>query len=374
MGTLVKQIGIITWRGWGNFGTSLQSFSLHKKLIDLGYNVYLVEQFSESSSLKKYVLRVIKSIYFLLGIDVVKNYQKQNYYNFKKFNNRNYNVCSVLTRRDYKALLSNTDVFITGSDQIWNAWHNYNPFYFLDFAKDKKRVAYASSIGTAEFPKSYVDEIKEHLGQFKYIGVRERSAVDYLKNLLNRNDILEVLDPTFLLTYEEWQEVVCDNVPRSIALDEPYILCYLIGQNQEYIKQLEEVKKTIGIKHIIIVPAFENPNIIFKGASIVKNIGPKEFVWLIMNASYVCTDSFHATALSINFSKDFVEFLRFSDCDIKSQNSRIYDLLNHYSLSYKIYSVNNSDWTNSIDYTKVQKSLASDRNDSLTFLINAIEY
>ena len=92
-----------------------------------------------------------------------------------------------------------------------------------------------------------------------------------------------------------------------------------------------------------------------------------------MNASYVCTDSFHATALSINFSKDFVEFLRFSDRDIKSQNSRIYDLLNHYNLSYKIYSVNNSDWTNSIDYIKVQESLSSDRRDSLTFLINAIE-
>lgn len=367
-----KKIGIVTWKGWGNFGTSLQSYALHKKLENLGYNAYFIDYFPSNLNLRYSLRFVIKRIYSILGIDIFRNRRRLNYKCFRKFNQEYYNTVYIYNNQVYQQLLNSTDVFVTGSDQIWNAWHEYNPFYFLNFVIKQKKVAYASSMGTSNFPDKYVLEISKHLSQFQHIGVREKSSVNYLNTLLNRNDIINVLDPTFLLTPIEWSELSQETC-CSISLKSPYIFCYLIGQNENYIKQLEIIQTKTRIERIIIIPAAENPDFVVHNAEVANNIGPKEFIWLLMNAAYVCTDSFHATALSINFSKDFVEFLRFTDKDPKSQNSRIYDLLEHYALSYKLYSSTDDRWLKTVDYSKVNQILSADREASLKYLINSIE-
>lgn len=93
---------------------------------------------------------------------------------------------------------------------------------------------------------------------------------------------------------------------------------------------------------------------------------------LIQHAELVCTDSFHATAISINLSIDFIEFLRFNNDDNKSQNSRIYDLLEHYQLQERIYTPH-KDITQKIKYDPIKCILEKDRIDSMAYLINAIE-
>ena len=98
-----------------------------------------------------------------------------------------------------------------------------------------------------------------------------------------------------------------------------------------------------------------------------------EWINLIRNAEFVCTDSFHATAVSINLEQNFVEFMRFKDSDKSSQNSRIYDVLNHYGLSSRIYNNEKSDWALPIYYSLITKKLDSDREKSVNFLSNAIE-
>ena len=98
-----------------------------------------------------------------------------------------------------------------------------------------------------------------------------------------------------------------------------------------------EVKKKYGVNSIIYVTLNPFSSLKIDGAIKPNNIGPCEFVFLIMHAKLVCTDSFHATALAINLKIDFVDFLRFSSLDKNSQNSRIYDLLCHYRLDYKLY-------------------------------------
>lgn len=366
-------ISIVTWLGNGNYGTALQSYALYQKLRLLGYNTLFLSYFDRLFRLKS----IVKGMLAIVGI--MKRYDKKKFEKtnaLKKlyaFQKEEYKICHIYFPKQYKRLLDRTDVFMTGSDQIWNAWYSFNPFYFLDFAKNKKRIAYASSIGTNDFPEKYKGEIKDLLSRFSHIGVREQVAIKAVSTLLRREDIQQVLDPTFLLEPHEWNELAKEaNI--EIELPSKYMLCYLIGNNPNYTEQLLNVASRYEINDIIIIPAAENKSFYIPGAIVYDAAGPKEFVYLIQHATLVCTDSFHATAISINLSINFVELLRFKDTDKKSQNSRIYDILNRYNLSSRLYSSDTDEWVNEIKYAPVQAILTEDRIESVKFLINSIEH
>lgn len=366
-------ISVVTWLGSGNYGTALQSYALCRKLACLGHCVSFLPFFDRRFGTKSFLK-------WMLSLSGVMSWRERRKFGktdaLKKlyaFQQKNYSIKRVWFSSQHKKLLEHTDVFITGSDQIWNAWHSFNPFYFLDFAEDVKRVAYASSIGTSDFPEEHKDEIRALLSRFSRIGVRERTAVKAIASLLHRDDIVQVLDPTFLLTAEEWEKLADE---ATIEFDPPheYILCYLIGNGKDYAEQVMRVREVYGFNDIIIIPSVENKSFSVPDAKVYTAAGPKEFVSLLRHAALVCTDSFHATALSINLSVDFVEFLRFSDTDERSQNSRIYDVLDHYRLRQRLYSPETDSWFGKIDYASVQAVLAEDRTRSLGFLTDSIEH
>lgn len=365
----MTKITVVTWAGGKNYGTYFQAFALCKKIDSLGFRVSLLTgtNYAESCiGLLKAFLHPIKVIYRKL-------FPKDKHLNkMESFKRHTMNALNIRFKFQLKRLVHKTDIFITGSDQIWNTYHCYNPLMFLDFAEDKKRVAYASSIGTDDVKEEYKEAVKQHLLKFNHIGVREDAAVKALSKLTDRNDIVQVLDPTFLLTPADWSEM-SKNAEIEISIPQKYILCYLIGANSWYSEYLAVVKGKTDIQNIIIIPSAENPEFTFDGAIVYKDASPVEFIYLIQHATFVCTDSFHASALSINNSKNFVEFMRFKDDDVKSQNSRIYDLLEHYGITDRIYDKDNLSWTEKIDYERVLKILDDDRKRSLDYLVNAIE-
>lgn len=370
----MKKIRIVTWLGTGNFGTSLQSYALHRKLEEMGYDVCILSYFNYTDinvlpNIKKilsypiqYIKKILKRLFF----------ESINQRKIRVFNKFNYNICYIISKYQYIKLLQTTDVFITGSDQIWNCYHSYNPFYFLSFARNVKRVAYASSIGTNDFPKDKEKEVKDLLSQFKHIGVREETAVLLLRKLLNRSDIKQVVDPTFLLDENHWQSFA-NKASIDIEVPEKYILCYFVGSESYNEKQLEDVKQRLGINNVIIIPALEYKNINILNGIVYNNADPYDFVNLISHSTCVCTDSFHATAISIILRKDFIEFLRFKDEDKSSQNSRIYDMLKHYGLMKRLYKTYDESLFDSIDYTEVTRILMLDREECLGFLKYSIE-
>lgn len=364
----MKNITIVTWYYSCNYGTLLQAFALQKYLSCLGYNVNILNHFHLNNSIKS----IFKRGFGILGlIKIVRFFRFFNKKNLRRCIKKELNEKFVFTHSQYRELIRNTDVFISGSDQIWNTYYCFDPFYFLDFAADKKRVAYASSIGTCSVDPAYEDEVSKLLSKYSCIGVREESAVRVLSGLTRRNDIKQVLDPTFLLNEKHWKDF--GNIANyDFNIPERYMLCYFIGNNDEYSSQLEDVKIKCKIDNVIIIPSIENFDFKMKDAIIYENAGPKEFVNLIARSSLVCTDSFHATALSINMSKDFVEFKRFRENEKESQNSRLNDLLNHYGLKSRYYS-SSVDWQYHIEYETIQTLLQEDRVRSNEFLINAIE-
>lgn len=366
-----KNIGLITWYGSKNYGTNVQVYALYKKIKELGYPCDLIAAFNSNNFSWKAHLRYVLSFFnFEETIKSVKAINDLKQKKILNFIQEDISIKHVYTRKQYKALLKDYPIFITGSDQIWNPFH-LSEFYLLNFASSNKRIAYASSIGVKELPKNKIELYKKHISLFDHIGLREKTGCDLIGKLLNRQDIANVLDPTFLLTPQDWI-TFAQNAVIEFVTPQKYILCYLIGNRDNYEPQIIDIQKRTGIQNLIIIQSAENRNFNIEGSIVYTNAGPKEFVWLIQHAELVCTDSFHATAISINLSIDFIEFLRFNNDDNKSQNSRIYDLLEHYQLQERIYTPH-KDITQKIQYDPIKCILEKDRIDSIAYLINAIE-
>lgn len=363
-----KKIAIVTWIGNGNYGTALQAFALFSYLSRKGYkDLYVI---SSIPNMKGFLFNKILNI--LRGIGIRREWQNLKYKKTMKFISKYIRTPHIMTESQRNRFIDSVDVFVTGSDQIWNTYYKYNPFMFLDFVDGKRKVAYASSLGTNSVNEKYKDEVKRLLLQFDNIGVREYEAVKVVSDLTGRKDIVQVLDPTFLLHAQDWIDVFSQS-NIEVHVPEKYILCYLIGGNEQYKEQLERVKKLTGLSEVIIISSEENPNFSIEKAIVYDYADPLEFVKLIYNSEFVCTDSFHATALCINLHKQFVEFMRFKDSEKISQNSRIYDVLMHYNLMDRIFDINSTIWSEPIDFTDVEKILTADRNFSESYIINAIE-
>ena len=102
------------------------------------------------------------------------------------------------------------------------------PFNLLSFAKDKKRVSCASSIGVSSIPDEHKSQMRELLLKYQHIGVREETAVRVLQELAGRSDIALAADPTFLLTKEEWMQAA-DGASLEFELPDHFIFAYLLG-------------------------------------------------------------------------------------------------------------------------------------------------
>lgn len=378
-----KNLCVVTWFGSPNFGTNLQAFSLCNILERNGHSVKILATLPTSQGILPFLYHCISNstlyrIWLWLKTKLKKSPKEYytslyGYPRIKQWAKTALHPIAPFSARQVQSLVSDTDCFIVGSDQVWNTYVQYNPTMFLSFADNKKRISYASSLGTTGINPNYRDQVKTHLSKFSHIGVREISSIPVINELLGKTIATGVLDPTLLLTADDWN-LFCDKPEHKCDFKtDNYIVCYLIGENLSYKENVLNIWRLSNIKNLVIIPACENMNFSISGAVSAPQLTPPEFVWLLKNAALICTDSFHATALSINLGVPFVELLRFDDNDADSQNSRIFNILNRYNLESRLYSQDSREWLKPIDYSKTHKLLTEDRKRSLAWLLNAIE-
>lgn len=371
-----KRIGIVTWYGASprgfNFGTCLQSFALQKVLCDWGYDARMISfrTIQEQGTMRKLLatLGVLEPLRRLKSRFRSGRFGKSEYESrLRRWNRKHYREFSARPGRGLDSLSENIACFISGSDQIWNTYHHFDSRMFLDFAGSSKRIAYASSIGTAGVNPAFAEQVRRLLLDYSGISLRESAGVRALTKLTGRRDIKKVLDPSLLLTAQNWMSFGNEE-KLHLHIPSRYILCYLLSENPQYSDQVREVSRAFGNRHIVILPSLENPGFSLNGAMRFEQATPCEFVRLIGGADVVLTDSFHATALSICLGKPFVEFMRFSDEDVTSQNSRIYELLERYGLTGRIFHEKEKAWGEPADRSLVRERLNADRAESLTIL------
>ena len=260
------------------------------------------------------------------------------------------------------------DVFVTGSDQVWNpcAQSSIEP-YFLTFAPNSaKKISFAASFGVLEIGSSLRERYKGYLSKYDFISVREQNACDMVKQLVGK-DAECVLDPTLLLTKDEWMKVArqYDNVP------ERYVLVYTLFESPAIFNLAKKVAKEKGISVLRITKRAYFVSRI-EGISNISDAGPAEFISLIAGADYIVTDSFHGTAFSVNFGIPFSTVVSSKN----KSNSRMDSLLNIVGLSERLIT-DDSDMDSvkyelPIDEKKVSLRVEAARNKSIDFLKGAI--
>mgnify|MGYP002524533490 CR=1 FL=1 len=372
----MKKIGICTVYTGYNYGSALQAFAIKELVKRKGY-VPVVFKLKGSIvrgrdfRLKKFISIAFRSIFHFKEARKIKksyislynkNLTQESKNRFDDFYKNQIDPSFISYGRIKKISESNDYLcFFCGSDQIWNSTSLYvDPFYYLRFAPKAKRVAYAPSFGKSYIPQYNVKIIKKYVSGIDKLSVREETGKQIIFDLLGKKcDVL--FDPTLQLTGEEWGKLF--NLKNIV--DSKYIVAYFLDQPSDLsIKMI----KDYSIKHnckVIILPYKEE----FLDGVSCYSAGPVEFLSIINFADCIFTDSFHGTAFSVNFNKNFYTFSR-NYGSAYNQGDRIGSFLSKVGLESRL---NAEKIQKSIDYVKVNEVLKTERTKSALYLSRAVE-
>lgn len=365
---ILKRIGIITFHDADNYGAVLQAYALTQSI----KNIKLDLQVEIINYKMPFILRSYKLIKFknkniyifirtLLSSVINLKVRSIKKLKFKSFRKR---YMSLSDNVYYKAKeINGYDAYIVGSDQVWNSdITGYEAVFFLDFCNDSaQKISYAASIGKNKLSESDVDFIKQHINNLDFISVREDNAVELIKAFTNKK-VSRVLDPTFLLGEYEWAKLVSD---KKITQD--FILLYMVSMNEEALKVADLISKMMKLPVWYINDSYKKDKYKFKH---IRGIGPLEFLNLFKNAKFIVTTSFHGTAFSIIFNKNFVTV------PYKRTSSRMVDLLKRIKLEKRIIETSSeidNKYEFNIDYTIPNGILKQEKEQSLMFLKEALQ-
>jgi len=346
-----------------NYGASLQAFALMKYLQELGHEVEIID-YKPDYLTRRYNLWIIspkwsrnfflKLIYYCFKIPgrFIRNRPRK--LAFDRFTKKNLHLTgkTYRTNEELKADTPSADIYIAGSDQIWNSMYpnGKDPSFYLDFAPEKSiKASYAASFSINYIERGYEDRVKSWLEKLDYISVREETGLLILKSIGIKG--VQVLDPVFLLTANDW-----DKMSNGRLIKEKYILIYDFDNNPT----IECLAKFISQKKgysIVSIKDFLQQNYADK---VIKNASPSDFLGLIKHSEVFISNSFHGAAFSIIFNKEFYTFNR----AYQKVNSRMIDLLTSLGLKSRLISdTSYIDTTNRIDYSRVNALL----NDKIAF-------
>jgi len=365
------KIGLITIHNANNYGAVLQTFALVKVLSTYG-KVEVINYNNRHISRDFDLIRFYPSIHGLLGTGKDMCRIVPRYKVIKKFLNfiNNYlNTTITYTKSELaQGKLEDYDIYVSGSDQIWNpvCVSQENIFdlnYFCSFSpSDKKKISYASSLGSHQFSSSEKGQLKTQLKDFKHISVREKDAQLFLTDLLSLK-VEHVLDPTLLLTKKEWLNFL-DITPSDNK--EKYILLYSVPKSKLLRKTVDFVSKRLNMKVISINQSLTT------GAKVSKQIrdaGPLDYIKYFSEASFIITDSFHGTCFGLNFGIPFISV------SAGKNINRVQSLLSLVGLenlilrdSEELEKINYN-----VDFTSSHLKLAEERKKSIKYLSDAIK-
>lgn len=369
-----------------NYGGILQAYALYHKLQEMGHDVMeLNYDRTDANKTRNWLRRFGRLIkYAIHPVDLIyesKLIKKQSiaaekYHNYLQ-NDPIKNVfdsfmdtefkSSVLFHPDTINFLPPFDCYLTGGDQMWNPmWLDKN--YFLDFAKGKK-IAYSCSVGKDKLSDDERQKLKKLISNIDYVSTREMNTYNWLNSDGIKCEL--IADPVFLLSKVEWDKF-SEPVDRKFDIVSPYLFAYLLGEDEERRKAIKAFANKHGLK-IAAIPhvwrRYNEADIGFADYSFM-DVGPKEFVKLFLNASFIMTDSFHGTAFSIIFNKPFYNFSRFPSGDKKALNSRLKSVLEEYGLQdrmVRIEDIYNLE-LKTINFENINKITELRKNKAVSYL------
>lgn len=356
---------VITLHRVTNFGSLLQTYATQKSLEALGCEVQVIDFVPEGLSFYRSVWpkgrstasRLIKLLPLTVCNLIQYSMSDRFLHNHINLTPKRYTSFAQLAEACPPA-----DVYISGSDQVWNT-QNSNPpadlgAYYLAFAGEQKKIAYAGSFGKDDFSQEEKDMVTKWLKDYAALSVREDTALETLRDF--GLDGVHVVDPTLLLTAEQWRQFCPKKKPKP-----GYVFIYNLNRN----KVLEQAATAIAKKHGWRVVNFADTFEYVKGAQNRFGNDPMDFINHIANADFVVTDSFHGTAFSLNLSRQFLSI------PAPKYNCRLESILRMTGCTDRMFTtvgeaLEKSD--TSIDYARVTPLLDQARQRSVDYLKEAL--
>lgn len=293
------KVGIVSIFDNNNHGNRLQNYALQQALLKYADQVVTIKNkpyYSKKSRIAR-MLPLAESVLFnrLLGME-----RRARIVSFTNRHVRLSRGCYWYDKGDVKLKKADhCDFYCVGSDQVWNpTMGRCGSFDFLQFAREEQTFSYAASFGIDCIDPEQQEAVRKGLNRIRHISVREDAGKEIVETLTGRQDAQVLVDPTMLLTTQQWDQVIAK--PKT-AVPENYVLTYFIGKvsDERRAAVLEQAKK-MGCELIEIM----NP------ADPFHTVGTDEFVWLIKNARLICTDSFHGSVFSFLYGRPFAVFCR----------------------------------------------------------------
>lgn len=363
----MKQAALITCHNIKNYGSVFQTYATTVVFKDFGYDVTVIDYQRPGTDREGFRKRTLRESHMAKKpvIKFVFPYVlKASFYKMEEvFSDflRKYVATTAKTYLTEEELVQNcpgADLYISGSDQIWNSDINgriERPYYLSFLPDDKKRISFASSFGKTQLHDDEKAETCGLLSKYQWLSTRERSGTEIIRGL--GLDADTVLDPTLWLSKEQWERLA-----EPVRAPKRYVLVYQLHNNKamdQYIKQME---KTCHLPCLRVDLFYHY--MVKSGRHIVCPT-PGQLIALIKNAEYVISDSFHMTVFSILFNKKFISI--YSE---NSFNDRIASILKLLDLearhleSYEDFGI----WNKEIDYDKVNRCLEEQKQKMRTLL------
>lgn len=360
------KIGIITYHRAHNYGAVLQCYALSTKLTLCGHTVdvidyypnYFKEQYA-IFSIKKFRKMSLRSKISYLWLFIM-TYSTRN--KRKKLFNAFIDKLP-LTRKQYNeqdCMFENYDAIFFGSDQIWNPTLTFGEDKIFSGNFDKngaKFIAYAASTSPQILNKKYERYFSGIIERYNSISVREESLANYLNNI-KPETALVVLDPVLLLNEKKWSEIAIE--PR----EKNYLLIYTVPQSEKVWELARMIAKEKQLKIIEVRPNVK----VNRKKNVLQSVSPEEFLGYFKYASYIVTTSFHGTAFSVKFRKQF-STLKFGT----HVDDRAFNLLSSIGLEERMIPIEKLHVpNNSIDYSQIEYKLNSHIEASIKFIESKI--
>lgn len=361
----------LTFHSAVNYGAVLQALALQRVLINIGVDNKIVNYTDfcmidynpdnfKNLSFKRKIKKIIKNIFFYKKL-------KKKYIIFQDFIKKNLIMTDIVNSIDeINNIIDDSDVLLTGSDQVWSSKIDggLSDIYTLNVGnKSNRRISYAASIGDSIIEEQDKNNYVKKLEVLDCISVREKTAQRELNKILKNKQIDVNVDPTLLLSKQEWNDLI----GKYENENEKYILAYTMDNNQKYFDIVNNLSDQTGYK----VVYFDLRNKGFK--NVYKNVflsNPFEFINYIKNAEYVVTNSFHGLVFSLIFKKNFWIIPH------KTRGSRMTDLLKELKLENRIVTTVEDfvekDYSETINYMNVNKKINDMRNTSLSWLKKSV--
>lgn len=372
----MKKIGIITYFYFYNYGTMLQGFAtqlllskngnIKSELIDYRFGCKTAP--TKISILKIRVKRIFIYVKEFRRVFVTWKYaglkaRRKKY--FDEFVSKYIDLSPKRYMLDQEIFddVPKYDLYVTGSDQTFSPKIGFSSVLFLDFApSDAIKAAYAPSLGVSSLTEEQATYIAKELEKYDFLSCRESIGSKILNDITGRQ-VETVLDPTLMIHADEWLRYAI-----RPSINKKYILCYFLGERNYYRDYVIQLSKQTGLPIYYIPVCWKDFK---KSNNLLWDVGPSEFLGLIANAEYVCTDSFHGAIFSVNFHREVRVFVKHAGNLSGGDNSRLFDILRRLGIENQLiveYTKGTYIADSHIDYSHVDELLFSEREKSMKYL------